>query len=85
MIRSQKIFHYRALSSMTSLEKTIDNPLIFTYIANFLKSAVLFFYRNGVHGDIIPNRPALEFMSAVFFLCGIVFFIKRVIVKKTLG
>lgn len=83
MISSPENFHYRALSRMTSLEKTIDNPLIFTFIDNFFKSAVMFFYRNGVTWvTSIPNRPALEIISAVFFICGIVFLIKRVIVKK---
>jgi len=83
MIEFPASYHYRAFSRLTSLEKAIDGPVLLIFIKNFIKSMTMFFYNNGVIWvTSIPNRPALEPISAVFFLIGILVLLKRVLCKK---
>jgi hypothetical protein len=66
-------FNYRLASRLTSLENPIDDPVISIFLGNFWRSITMFFYNNGVTWvNSIPNRPALDVFSAVFFFIGLV-------------
>lgn len=71
---------YRALSRMTSVEQSVKGSALLVFLDNFWKSSVMLFFRNGqiwVHS--IPNRPALDMISAVFFFVGLIFIFRRYI------
>ncbi len=79
ILESPGSFHYRALSRLTSIEKSIDGSIMVTFLENIWKSLTMFFFRNGVVWvNSIPNRPALDFISASFFFIGLVTIIKRI-------
>jgi len=65
-------FNYRLASRLTSLENPIHDPVILIFLGNLWKSITMFFYNNGVTWvNSIPNRPALDIFSAVFFFIGL--------------
>ena len=48
------------------------------FLSNLWKSLIMVFYKNGVVWvNSIPDRPALDVVSAVFFLYGLVILIKQ--------
>lgn len=72
------MFAYRALSRLGETETTYPAPVILVFLNNLWKSMIMFFYKNGniwVHS--IPNRPALDILTAaLFFLGSILVFIR---------
>jgi hypothetical protein len=66
-------FNYRLASRLTSLEQPINEPLFLIFFQNLWKSLTMFFYNNGVIWvNSIPNRPALDVISAALFFIGLV-------------
>jgi len=66
-------FNYRLASRLTSLENPINGPVLLIFLGNFWKSITMFFHNNGVTWvNSIPNRPALDIISAVFFFIGLI-------------
>ncbi|MDP2964463.1 MAG: glycosyltransferase family 39 protein [Pelolinea sp.] len=71
-------FNFRALSRLTSMESPINGSVLVIFFTNLWKSLIMFFYKNGVVWvNSIPNRPALDVVSGVFFLYGLIILIKR--------
>jgi 4-amino-4-deoxy-L-arabinose transferase-like glycosyltransferase len=78
VIENPESFNYRALTRLTSMENPINGSVLVIFISNLLKSLIMFFYKNGVVWvNSIPNRPAFDVVSAVFFLYGLIILIKR--------
>ncbi len=76
--------NYRALSRITSMENPIDGSVLLIFLKNLWKSLIMVFYKNGVVWvNSIPNRPALDIVSAVFFLNGLVIEIRRIARKRS--
>jgi len=72
-------FHYRALSRITSIEQSIEGSVWIIFLKNLWKSLTMMFYHNGVIWvNSIPNRPALDFVSASFFFVGLIVIFKRI-------
>ena len=72
-------FSYRALSRITQIERLFDEPVFTLLIKNFWDSIIMPFYKNGqiwVHS--VPNRPALDFVSASFFFVGVIYLIRNI-------
>jgi len=70
---------YRALSRITSMENPINGSIITIFLSNLWKSLIMGFYKNGeVWVNSIPNRPALDIVSAVFFLYGLVILTRKI-------
>ena len=66
-----EMFAYRALTRLGETETTYPAPVWIIFLSNLWKSMVMFFYKNGniwVHS--IPNRPALDVLSAALFFVG---------------
>ena len=66
-----EMFAYRALTRLGETETTYPAPVWIIFLNNLWKSMVMFFYKNGniwVHS--IPNRPALDVISAALFFLG---------------
>ena len=77
-IENPESFNYRVLSRLTSMESPINGSILIIFISNLWKSLIMFFYKNGVVWvNSIPNRPALDVVSAVFFLYGMIIVIIR--------
>lgn len=70
-IVNPEAFSYRMMTRLTSSEREItENPLAI-FIDNYWKANTMFFYSNGgawVHS--IPNRPALDIVSAALYFLG---------------
>lgn len=82
-LENPELFNYRALSRLTSIETSVEGSTFLLFINNLWKSTIMFFHDNGqiwVHS--IPNRPALDFISAGFLFVGIIFVIKRYITYR---
>lgn len=66
-----QMFAYRALTRLGETETTYPAPVWVIFLNNLWKSMIMFFYKNGniwVHS--IPNRPALDVLSAALFFLG---------------
>lgn len=66
-----EMFAYRAITRLAETETTYPAPVWIIFLNNLWKSMVMFFYKNGniwVHS--IPNRPALDVLSAALFFVG---------------
>jgi hypothetical protein len=75
---SPDIVLYRSLTRITSAEQPLPGDPLMIFFANLKNALLMFNWNNGeiwVHS--IPNRPALDLVSAVFFIFGLVFLIAR--------
>ncbi|GAP10515.1 uncharacterized membrane protein, required for N-linked glycosylation [Bellilinea caldifistulae] len=66
-----EMFAYRALTRLGETETVYPAPVGIVFLNNLWKSMIMFFYKNGniwVHS--IPNRPALDVISAALFFLG---------------
>jgi len=62
---------YRMMTRLTSSERAISEPAGEIFLENLWNAETMFFYSNGgtwVHS--IPNRPALDMVSAGLYLLG---------------
>ncbi|MHA1888538.1 MAG: glycosyltransferase family 39 protein, partial [Promethearchaeota archaeon] len=72
-------FSYRSLSRITQIERSFNAPAFILFMKNFLDSIIMPFYKNGqiwVHS--VPNRPALDFISAGFLFVGVISLIYKI-------
>ncbi|HSM24542.1 MAG TPA: glycosyltransferase family 39 protein [Anaerolineaceae bacterium] len=70
-IVNPEAFSYRMMTRLTSAEKEITENPISIFIDNYWKANTMFFYSNGgtwVHS--IPNRPALDIVTAALYFLG---------------
>ena len=66
------LFAYRAFSRLTGMEVGFQNSPIIIFLQNYWRASVMFFWDNGViWAHSIPNRPALEVVSAALYFFGI--------------
>lgn len=66
-----EIVGYRMMTRLTSKESEITQPVGEIFMKNLWNAETMFFYSNGgawVHS--IPNRPALDLVSAALYLLG---------------
>jgi hypothetical protein len=66
-----QMFAFRALSRLSTTERAFPASPVLIFFQNLWKSMVMFFWNNGniwVHS--VPNRPAVDVVSAVFLLFG---------------
>lgn len=62
---------YRMMTRLTASEREITQPVAEIFLKNLWNAETMFFYSNGgtwVHS--IPNRPALDIVSAGLYLLG---------------
>jgi len=83
IIENPAMFSYRATSRLLPVEQKYPGNPILIFLTNFWKAMTMFFYDNGViwvHS--IPNRPALDIVSAALYFIGTSFAIVESIRKK---
>jgi hypothetical protein len=79
-IVNPEIVTYRSMTRLTAVEREFEEPPIRIFIDNFWKANTMFFYSNGgtwVHS--IPNRPALDIVTAALYFVGMVIVILQYI------
>jgi hypothetical protein len=70
-VENPEVFNYRALTRLSTLETAFSAPPLVIFLGNMLESLVMYFWDNGgiwVHS--IPNRPALDVVTAGLFFLG---------------
>jgi hypothetical protein len=78
-----QMFGYRALSRLSSSERSIPGTAWQIFFENLWKAEIMPWWDNGeiwVHS--IPGRPALDVITAVFYLFGTVWLLIRYIQKR---
>ena len=82
-VENPDMFDYRALTRLTTTERAYPGPLLQVFLDNLWRAMIMFFWNNGdiwVHS--IPNRPALDVVSAALFFIGTVLVFVRYIRKQ---
>lgn len=75
---------YRGLSRMLPLEQEYSTSPVVIFLKNLRDALLMSFYNNGeiwVHS--IPNRPALDLITAAFFFIGIIYSLVRILKNKS--
>lgn len=83
VIAEPMMFSYRALTRMTGVESAIDGSALLVFLKNNLSALLMLNVNNGqiwVHS--IPNRPALDVISAGLFLLGLLILLTRIIKSR---
>ncbi|MFC2063733.1 glycosyltransferase family 39 protein [Chloroflexota bacterium] len=77
-IQNPAEFSYRAFSRVGSLEQALPAEWWRVLISNIINANGMFNWKDGlIWVNSIPNRPALDIVSAAFFILGVVLLIKR--------
>ncbi len=77
-------FSFRAFSRLGSIERPIPGSVPVIFFQNLINSVLMLFWKNGniwVHS--VPNRPALDMVTAVFMLYGMGVCLYRAIFKRS--
>jgi hypothetical protein len=83
MLGDPDMFGYRAFTRLGTTEREFPAPVWQIFFSNFWKASIMPFWRNGsiwVHS--VPDRPALDVVSAVFYLIGVVLVMIRYIRQR---
>jgi peptidoglycan/xylan/chitin deacetylase (PgdA/CDA1 family) len=71
-------FGARMLTRLTSVEKELPPNLLLVFFQNFWRSAVMPFWKDGSAWVIsVPERPALDVITAAFYFLGLISMIYR--------
>jgi NADH:ubiquinone oxidoreductase subunit K len=82
-LTNPELFAYRAFSRLTGMEAGFQTSPIVIFLQNFWKASLMFFWDNGViWAHSVPNRPALEVVSAALYFLGIIGLLVRYIRKR---
>lgn len=82
-LANPQLFAYRAFSRLTGMEVGFAQSPVVIFFQNFWRASVMFFWDNGViWAHSIPNRPALEVVSAALYFLGIASLLIRYILKR---
>lgn len=82
-LSNPQMFGYRALSRLSSSERSIPGAAWQIFFENLWKAEIMPWWDNGniwVHS--IPGRPALDAITAVFYLFGSVWLMIRYVQKR---
>ncbi len=77
-LENPQMFAYRAFSRLTSSETPLPAPWFQVLLQNIAKALLMFHWDDGnIWVVSIPHRPALDLVSAVFLLFGVIFLLWR--------
>lgn len=82
-LENPEMFGYRALTRLGTAERPFPAPVWEIFLGNLWSAWVMFFWKNGeiwVHS--IPGRPALDVVTAVFYLLGSVQLLVRYLRRR---
>jgi 4-amino-4-deoxy-L-arabinose transferase-like glycosyltransferase len=79
-LSNPELFNYRALSRLTNIESPLPGPVLSIFFRNLGSALMMFFWNNGnIWVNSIPDRPALDVISAALFSLGILIVVVRYI------
>ncbi|NMB62234.1 MAG: glycosyltransferase family 39 protein [Chloroflexi bacterium] len=82
-IENPALFSYRAATRLLPIEQPYPGNPLLIFLQNLWKAMTMFFYDNGeiwVHS--VPNRPALDVVSAAFYFVGNIFCLVKAVRQK---
>jgi hypothetical protein len=82
-LENPEMFGYRAFTRLGTVERPLPGPAWQIFLSNLWNASIMFFWKNGniwVHS--IPDRPALDVISAALFFLGIVLLLVRYIRQR---
>jgi hypothetical protein len=82
-LSNPEMFAGRAFSRLAETEKAFDQSPLYIFFSNFFKAELMFSWNNGniwVHS--IPNRPALDIVSAAMYFIGSLLVLVRYLRKR---
>lgn len=69
---------YRALTRLSDLETPLPGPAWQIFLSNLYRGLLMFNWDNGhIWAHSVPNRPALDAVTAALFVFGVVFLVVR--------
>jgi hypothetical protein len=72
-VENPELFSYRAFTRLGDLEQPLPGPAGQIFFQNLLRAMLMFGWNNGDIWPVsIPNRPALDIVSAALFYLGLV-------------
>lgn len=80
LLANPDMFAYRALSRLGETERALPGSPLAIFFQNLWSAMIMFFWDNGdiwVHS--VPNRPALDIISAALFFLGSILVLARYI------
>ncbi len=78
-----EMFGYRALTRISTMERDFPGSPVQIFFSNLFQALIMPFWKNGnvwVHS--VPNRPALDVITAAFFFVGVVSLLLRYIRER---
>lgn len=82
-LENPALFGYRAATRLLPVEQPYPGNPLWIFLQNFWKAMTMFFYDNGeiwVHS--VPDRPALDVVSAAFYFVGSIFCLVKAVKQK---
>lgn len=83
MVDHPDMFSYRALTRLGTEERPYPGPVWQIFLSNLWKAEIMFFWKNGniwVHS--IPDRPALDVITAALYFIGVVLILMRYVRQR---
>ncbi len=83
MMDNPDMFSYRALTRLGTEERPYPGPVWQIFLSNLWKAEIMFFWKNGniwVHS--IPDRPALDVITAALYFIGVVLILVRYVRQR---
>ncbi len=72
------IFGYRAFSRLGTVETALPGPAWQIFLSNLYKGLLMFNWDDGeIWVNSLPHRPALDFVTAAFFVMGVILLLIR--------
>jgi hypothetical protein len=69
---------YRALTRLSDMETPLPGPAWQIFLSNLYRGLLMFNWNNGhIWAHSVPNRPALDLVTAALFVFGVVFLVIR--------
>lgn len=78
------MFSYRAFTRLGTVESPLPGPAGEIFLKNLWNAILMFFWSNGEIWPVsIPNRPALDFVTAALYFLGIFLLVFRYVRRRT--
>lgn len=82
-IDNPDIVWYRVLTRVSDTERQIEGSVLLIFLKNIWRALTMFYWENGnIWVVSVPNRPALDFISAALLFIGTTLVIARFIRNK---
>lgn len=83
-IENPELFNYRAFTRLGEVERPLPGPAILIFLQNLIRALTMFAWNNGEIWPVsIPNRPALDVVSAALFYLGAAAILLRYLLRRS--